>query len=174
MKIDRITAGGEVVLLIPEDGASGERLFADMARVMAGRHEVGVHVVGPPRHARRPRGEVFRLTPAHVRLFRAQRTDMHEGAFGAAGVDTKRPYGNSDVYGDIAKLLGVQPKGHDGDEPCFTAEQIEAMERLHAEMELVLQVVISTGQMAPGVYRNDGRPCGQPRWVPVADDEVAP
>ena len=35
--------------------------------------------------------------------------------YGAIGIDCKRPFGNSDVEGDILELIGATPKGDDGE-----------------------------------------------------------
>lgn len=41
--------------------------------------------------------------------------------YGSIGLDCKRPFGNSDVEGDILEIIGATPEG-DGDEG-FTDEQ---------------------------------------------------
>lgn len=43
--------------------------------------------------------------------------------YGAIGVDCKRPFGNSDVEGDILELIGAKPEGDDGDSECWSSKQ---------------------------------------------------
>jgi hypothetical protein len=45
--------------------------------------------------------------------------------YGGIGVDPKRPFGNSDVEGDMLELLGCEMAGDDGFEPCWSSEQKE-------------------------------------------------
>src|SRR5262245_17189804 len=65
--------------------------------------------------ARNPQGlfdvirgvERFTVTDEHLRLLRRAYVFWDETEFGAPGINAKRPYGNSDVYGDIAEILGL-------------------------------------------------------------------
>lgn len=43
--------------------------------------------------------------------------------YGAIGVDCKRPFGNSDVEGDILALIGAEPEGDDGESECWSRKQ---------------------------------------------------
>jgi len=43
--------------------------------------------------------------------------------YGGIGVDCKRPFGNSDVEGDILEFLAKQPEGDDGEDKCWSSEQ---------------------------------------------------
>ena len=45
--------------------------------------------------------------------------------YGAIGVDAKRPFGNSDVEGDMLQLLGCKPDGNDGEDECWSSQQRE-------------------------------------------------
>ena len=49
--------------------------------------------------------------------------------FGAPAIDCKRPYGNSDVYNDIAKILEIKGIMVDENEG-FSQEQINLMNEL--------------------------------------------
>lgn len=50
-----------------------------------------------------------------------QRSDCE---YGAIGVDCKRPFGNSDVEGDIlCDILEAEMEGDDGEEPCYSSKQ---------------------------------------------------
>lgn len=45
--------------------------------------------------------------------------------YGAIGVDCKRPFGNSDVEGDILEIIGQEPEGDDCHDSCWSSEQRE-------------------------------------------------
>lgn len=46
-----------------------------------------------------------------------------ECEYGAIGVDCKRPFGNSDVEGDILEIIGAVPEGDDGESECWSSTQ---------------------------------------------------
>jgi hypothetical protein len=43
--------------------------------------------------------------------------------YGAIGVDCKRPFGNSDVEGNILEIIGAEMDGDDGEDPCWSSAQ---------------------------------------------------
>lgn len=45
--------------------------------------------------------------------------------YGAIGVDCKRPFGNSDVEGDILEIIEAKPEGDDGGGLCWASHQRE-------------------------------------------------
>ena len=49
----------------------------------------------------------FTVTDEHLRLLRRAHVTWVDAEFGAPEIDGKRPYGNSDVYSDIAEILGI-------------------------------------------------------------------
>src|SRR5215510_4025960 len=51
--------------------------------------------------------------------------------YGAWGQDDKRPFGNSDVEGDILELLGLKPEGDDGEDECWSSKQRAYASRLY-------------------------------------------
>ena len=76
----------------------------------------------------------MKLKRAHMlKLKRAffenlQRDDCE---YGAIGVDCKRPFGNSDVEGDILELVGEEPEGDDGEFECWSSKQREYAARMY-------------------------------------------
>lgn len=92
----------------------------------------------------------FTVKEEHLKLLRRAYVSWEDCEFGAPAIDCKRPYGNSDVYGDIAEILGVQPTG-DEDER-YTNKQASAMRQLHEETLTVLQIALSTGSFEAGTY----------------------
>lgn len=53
--------------------------------------------------------------------------------YGSPGLDCKRPFGNSDVEGDILEILGFAPEGDDGDSSCYSRDQRDYARRLYTE-----------------------------------------
>ena len=45
--------------------------------------------------------------------------------YGAIGVDCKRPFGNSDVEGDVLNIIGAEMEGDDGEDKCWSSGQRE-------------------------------------------------
>lgn len=45
--------------------------------------------------------------------------------YGGIGIDCKRPFGNSDVEGDVLELIGATPEGDDGESECWSGKQRE-------------------------------------------------
>ena len=93
----------------------------------------------------------FELTEAHVKLLRRANVTWWCCEFGAPAIDGKRPYGNGDVFRDLAEILGFEP-GSDEDDP-WEPVVMARMDRLHRETETALQVVLASGSFAPGHYR---------------------
>lgn len=100
----------------------------------------------------------FTLTAAHIKLLRAFNVTWYEIETGAPAIDGKRPYGNSDVPRDVIAEVGEE-MGWERDEdectPRLWREQEAAAFELHKQTKTALQIVLSTGSFAPGVYRSD-------------------
>ena len=92
--------------------------------------------------------KTFMLTEEHIKLLKRAYVDWWDCEFGAPIINPKRPYGNSDVIGDIGEILGIKPdNGED-----FTDEQEEGMNQIHKETQTALQIILSTGSFTPGLY----------------------
>ncbi len=97
--------------------------------------------------------EPFTITESHLQLLRHAYVGWDGCEFGAPAIDCKRPYGNSDVYGDIAEILGWELfKDADGDEH-LSKEQRDLADRLHSETKTVLQIALQVGEFKAGTYR---------------------
>lgn len=94
----------------------------------------------------------FEVKPEHILLLKHMYVRWDDCEFGAPAIDSKRPYGNSYVFGDIAEILGIEAEGEDEE---FTDEQESCMLALHADTLTVLQIVIDSGVMEPGLYKRD-------------------
>lgn len=84
------------------------------------------------------------ITPDHIKLLRRSYVGWNDCEYGAPEIDCKRPYGNSDVAGDIAEILGWKPEGDDGENECLSSRQRTAARKIHEEMKGVLQIVLET------------------------------
>lgn len=94
----------------------------------------------------------FTVTEDHLKLIRAMYVDWQDMEFGAPAIDPKRPYGNSDVTGDIAEILGEPvPPDDDAAEEWFAAND-DRLTALHRDTRTVLQIVLATGMFEPGIY----------------------
>ena len=80
----------------------------------------------------------FTITEEHVKLLLRANVGWEDCEFGAPSIDCKRPYGNSDVYGDIAEILGFKRK----EDEEFSDKKCKIMDELHKEMETVLQILL--------------------------------
>lgn len=101
----------------------------------------------------------FDLTQDLVTLLRASNVDdeLSGDEYGAAEINPKRPYGNSDVEPDIARLLGWETSEDSEDaEGVLTRDQRAAARALHKMTPRALQVVLSTGSFTAGTYRRTG------------------
>lgn len=98
----------------------------------------------------------FVVTEDHMKLLKRIwfRYDAYT-EFGAPEVDPKRPYGNSDVYYDIAEILGLEVGKDEWGDVEYTPEQIDYMAKTHQEMTTVLQILAANAAegVSPGVYQ---------------------
>lgn len=95
--------------------------------------------------------ERFTITDEHLKLLRRMDVSWDGCEFGAPAIDCKRPYGNSGVYGDIAEIIGIPLPDYDEDEE-FSDLAIARMDKLHKEMQTVLQIVLRAGVVGVGDY----------------------
>lgn len=104
----------------------------------------------------------FTITEQHLKLIRAMQIDFDASIeFGAPAVDPKRPYGNSSVYVDMRKILGMPAPDDDMD--CQEEEE-RALYKLHEETATALQIAVATGSFEAGEYR---APAYTSRWEKV-------
>ena len=102
------------------------------------------------------RNKTFTVKEEHIKLLKNlcfSYDDYME--FGAPAVDPKRPYGNGDVYGDIGEILGWEKEELESeyyDEYTYSDEQRKVMDKLHREMEVVLQILVKNLSIELGEY----------------------
>jgi hypothetical protein len=87
--------------------------------------------------------ETFNLTEQHIALLKRAYVDWQDMETGAPAIDPKRPYGNSDVVGDVATILSLpEPEGGD----------YEKLLALHRETQTALQVILQFQSFEPATF----------------------
>jgi hypothetical protein len=102
----------------------------------------------------------FIVTEEHLRLLRRAYVSWDAGEFGAPGINPKRPYGNSNVFADMAEILdspGSERMDADEEERMNTDEELTPDAewrylRLHVETAIALQIGLATGEFRAGRY----------------------
>lgn len=104
----------------------------------------------------------FNLTHEHLTLLRNANVVWVQSMRGAPAVDPKRPYGNSDMAKDVARLLEWTWDGED-----MSDAMVERAERLHSETALAMQICLSLGTFKAGRYERAAG-YGEREWRLVA------
>jgi len=86
------------------------------------------------------KGKIFEVTEEHLKLLKHSHVMWRASEYGAPMIDPKRPYGNTSVESDIAEILGWENYNN------------ERAEKLHRELEIVLQIVLVTQTFQLGIY----------------------
>ncbi len=94
----------------------------------------------------------FTVTEDHLKLLRSANVGWDGCEFGAPAIDCKRPYGNSDVYKDMGRILGIERRGNPLTEHDFTASQYARMAKAHHETQIALQIILAAGSFVAGEY----------------------
>lgn len=92
----------------------------------------------------------FILREEHVKLLRAASVATNSAEWGAPTIDPKRPFGNGDITGDMARILGMPDPSELGQTERARAHG--ALTRLYQELAQALQVVLAAGSFEPGTY----------------------
>jgi hypothetical protein len=96
----------------------------------------------------------FTITEQHLKLLQHAYVGWDDCEFGAPEIDCKRPYGNSDVLGDMADILyGKLPA--DAKEKVVESTQ-DFLYKLHKDLEMVLQICLVTQKFEAGTYEPTG------------------
>lgn len=90
----------------------------------------------------------FDLSENHLKLLRAVRVEVGDPA---PMVGQKRPFGNSDYYGDMLEILGVD---HSPDQE-YPPGWAERLDMLLDELAVAMEIVLRTGEFQAGTYRSD-------------------
>lgn len=136
---------------------------------------------------------LFVLTEDHLKLLAKSYWQWQDCETGAPEMDPKRPYGNSDVAGDIREILGDSSEcesnaikcpecskamldteecpycGYMDEDKCEGSNDL--MLKIHREMTQVIEIVICmtcAGMVASAcTYKNVADRYQQPRWEKV-------
>jgi hypothetical protein len=96
------------------------------------------------------------ITDDHLKLLRRTFFEWDDSAYnGAPYVDIKRPYGNSDVLGDVAEILEWELITDRDGEKVMTEDQGKRARELHEQMADVLQILVQNPlDFGTGVWVN--------------------
>jgi hypothetical protein len=119
--------------------------------------------------------EQFRVLPEHVTLLSNARVGWNDCENGAPSVDCKYPYGDYNVAHSMVTLLKLEPDHPDRPdedyddysvEDWYAEATVQRMYQLHAETRTVLEIVLNTGSLQPGLYEREKY---GGRWARIAD-----
>lgn len=99
-----------------------------------------------------PSPSTFFVTEAHIKLIKRMYVEWNAEMYdGAPAVDIKRPYGNSDVPGDVYEIIHDEAWDEEdmGEMPDATRTILLL---LHRETAVALQILTSTGSLELGEY----------------------
>lgn len=92
--------------------------------------------------------EKFTITEDHLKLIQRMFVEWDDSYYGSPVIDSKRPYGNSDVLLDIAEIL----EWNIGEDGALTSNQWDIAEKLHKETKTALQICLITGRFETGPF----------------------
>ena len=108
--------------------------------------------------------EEFELKEEHLQLLERAYWEWHDCEYGAPSMDPKRPYGNSDVTGDVAEIIGEQPKKCPHCDEFIYELDTERYDELHRETLHALEVICQTRSFELGVYVRPGNSWETKEW----------
>jgi len=94
--------------------------------------------------------ETFEIKNEHLELLKRAFVSWDSGEYGAPAINSKRPYGNSDVERDIAEIFGWKYDEEEG----LNEEQSKKALTIHKETKTALQIALATQKFETGVYLN--------------------
>lgn len=106
----------------------------------------------------------FELKEEHIKLLQNMYWEYSDCETGGPAANCKRPYGNSYVPPDVAKILGVTLPDDDGER--YNELEREIM-RYHYESHTALEIILQTRSFKPGLYRNVGKRGYENKWERV-------
>jgi hypothetical protein len=97
--------------------------------------------------------ERFRINENHLKLLNRLHFEWCADDYdGYPTVNSKRPYGNSDVLDDVAEIIEMPVMEDDDGKSHYPKGTKAKCKQYHEEMATVLQIVSSTMQVSAGLY----------------------
>jgi hypothetical protein len=110
-----------------------------------------------------PKQTIFEIKKEHLMLLKNMYVGWSNCEYGAPEIDPKRPFGNSDVIGDMIEIFkpfevqdGLFKLTLLGEEYYLVGHNKklhEVLDRLYRETQTVLQIALNTLQFKTGKYR---------------------
>ena len=110
------------------------------------------------------KGETFILTENHLKLLKKMYVEWEDCEAGAPAINCKRPYGNSNVEEDVARILGWEIPDEDEYEDYNKFDELmdelyTKANKIHLETKFALQICLQTQSFQPGTYINTENWC---------------
>jgi hypothetical protein len=113
------------------------------------------------------RNSTFTIKKDHLKLLKASVvawSSQWDGTmFGAACVDPRRPYGDTDVYRSMVRILemkmpkvtklNVGTREWDIEQDEIPFDEMNELEQIHQETEIALSICMSRGKFETGIFR---------------------
>jgi len=95
----------------------------------------------------------FTIKDYHLKLLKRMYVSWEDCEYGAPCINCKRPYGNSDAENDIAEIINYDVQENwDDEEEMWNDKAQEELYYIHRQMQIVLQIVLTTGKFETGHY----------------------
>ena len=97
------------------------------------------------------------ITQEHLKLVKMLWFSWDKCEFGSPEVDCKRPFGNSDVFNDIFKILDVKPEQFNSDygEYEYSEKQKQYVYRLYCQLKDVLEICCRNLEFKCGQFKRE-------------------
>jgi len=97
--------------------------------------------------------KTFELTIDHLTLLKRMHVDNYNSYSSTPYIDSKRPYGNSNIEADIIETLGWKIESKEELEEGEIPEKLlKRADKIHKEMTTVLQIVLCNLTFLIGTY----------------------
>lgn len=91
------------------------------------------------------------VTDNHIKLLKNLYISWWDCEFGSPCVDCKRPFGNGDVYGDMAEILGIKLPDEEENYEEYT-KVTDSLLKGYQELQECLQILCRNLSIEKGVY----------------------